>query len=175
VVFTSKPKEKTPFAYPVAGTCTDVHESIQTKIEAKRTREQLLSVITLSQITMFTVDSNHRVTMLEGALIWDSHCDDNQSRWYIGEDVYEVFNRLNAQLPEGQMPPFLKPLESILSGEAAENLQEHEIGRSPPSAEASCIQWSMLILVEQPGVGTEPAFSPSSGSRDATRLPNSTG
>ncbi|KAJ4296044.1 hypothetical protein N0V88_004746 [Collariella sp. IMI 366227] len=109
------------------GTCTDINESIRTKIEAKRTREQLLSVIALSHMTMFTVDRSRKVTMLEGALIWNSQYDNNEARWYICEDVYEVFNRLNAELPEGQMPPFLKPLEQVLSGKAAEDLQEHEI------------------------------------------------
>ncbi|KAL2133801.1 hypothetical protein VTI74DRAFT_1658 [Chaetomium olivicolor] len=109
------------------GTCTDIHESIKSKVEAKMTREQLLSVIALSHMTMFTVDRSRKVTMLEGALIWNSQYDNNESRWYIGEDVYEVFNRLNAELPEGQMPPFLKPLESVLSGKATEDLEEHEI------------------------------------------------
>lgn len=113
----------------LAGTCTDVHESNEARNEIKRTRQQLLSVIALSHMTMFTVNPDRRITMLEGAMIWDSRCDNNLSRRYIGENVYEVFGRLNPQLPEGQMPPFLKPLESILAGEATEDLEEHQIGR----------------------------------------------
>ncbi|KAK0731485.1 hypothetical protein B0H67DRAFT_639877 [Lasiosphaeris hirsuta] len=109
------------------GTCTDVHESIETKLEAKQTRQQLLSVIALSHMTMFTVDLDRKVTMLEGALIWDSNCENSGSRWYIGQNVYDVFNRLNSQLPEGQMPPFLEPLESVLTGKATADFQEHEI------------------------------------------------
>ncbi|KAK3341432.1 hypothetical protein B0T25DRAFT_573814 [Lasiosphaeria hispida] len=109
------------------GTCTDVHESIETKLEAKQTRQQLLSVIALSHMTMFTVNLNSKVTMLEGALIWDSNCENNGPRWYIGQNVYDVFNRLNSQLPEGQMPPFLEPLESVLTGKATADFQEHEI------------------------------------------------
>lgn len=77
---------------------------------------------------MFTVDVDRTVTMLEGALIWDSHFDANGSKWYIGENVYDVFNRLNSQLPEGQMPHFLKPLEAILAGQVSEDIQEHEMG-----------------------------------------------
>ncbi|KAK0734425.1 hsp90-like protein [Lasiosphaeria miniovina] len=109
------------------GTCTDVHESIESKLEAKRIRQQLLSVIALSHMTMFTIDVNYKVTMLEGALIWGSNCENNGSSWYIGENVYDVFNRLNSQLPEGQMPPFLIPLDCILSGRATEDFQEHEM------------------------------------------------
>lgn len=111
------------------GTCTDVHESIETKLEAKQLREQLLSVIALSHMTVFTVDLSRQVSMLEGALIWDSDHDSNAtSRWYVGQNVYDVFNRLNSELPEGQMPEFLTPLESILAGEVTAAFQEHQIG-----------------------------------------------
>ncbi|KAK3695402.1 two-component system protein A [Podospora appendiculata] len=113
------------FCSLLTGTCTDVHESIEAKLEAKRTRQQLLSVIAHSRMTMFTVDLSRSVTMLEGSLIWDSNLD---SGVCVGENVYDVFNRLNSQLPEGQMPHFLKPLESILTGKASKDLQEHEMG-----------------------------------------------
>lgn len=83
-------------------------------------------MIRLSHMTMFTVDIKRRVTMLEGALIWDAACD--KSRWYVGMDVYDVFNRLGSA-PEGQIPPFLEPLESVLTGKATADYQEHEIGR----------------------------------------------
>ncbi|KAM7192292.1 putative signal transduction histidine-protein kinase [Rhypophila sp. PSN 637] len=109
------------------GTCTDVHESIEAKLEASRTRQQLLSVMAHSQMTMFTVDLDGKVTMLEGALIWESQGPNHNSKWYIGEDVYDVFNRLNSQLPQGQMPPFLKPLESVLAGLESDEIQEHEM------------------------------------------------
>ncbi|KAK5658801.1 hypothetical protein OQA88_1613 [Cercophora sp. LCS_1] len=113
------------------GTCTDVDESIEAKLEAKRTRQQLLSVIALSHMTMFTVDLNYQVTMLEGALIWDSDCDSGpKSQWYLGQNVYDVFNRLNTQLPEGHTPPFLEPLASVLTGQATADFQEHEINGS---------------------------------------------
>lgn len=47
------------------GTCTDVHESIETKLAARRTRLQLLSVISHAHVTIFTVDMNRKITMLE--------------------------------------------------------------------------------------------------------------
>ncbi|KAH8899319.1 hypothetical protein GQ53DRAFT_790787 [Thozetella sp. PMI_491] len=109
------------------GTCTDVHESVEAKLEAKRTRQQLLSVIAHSHVTIFTVNLHRKVTMLEGALIWDAACESNASRWYIGEDVYSVFNRLNSDLPSGQKPQFLEPMESVLKGRSPEGLQEHRI------------------------------------------------
>ncbi|KAF5627202.1 hypothetical protein F25303_10911 [Fusarium sp. NRRL 25303] len=111
------------------GTCTDVHESIQTKMSAKRTRQQLLSVIAHSHVTIFTVDPKRRVTMLEGALIWNNTHEENHdgTRWFIGENMYTVFNRLTAQLADGERPEFLEPIESLLDGKATEDLKEHGI------------------------------------------------
>ncbi|VUC35990.1 unnamed protein product [Clonostachys rosea] len=105
------------------GTCTDAHEGIQSKMDAERTRKQLLSVISHSRVTIFTADMKRRVTMLEGALIWDN---DNQnyknSEWFIGENVYTVFNRLTEQLAEGEKPDFLQPIEAVLNGQSADGV-----------------------------------------------------
>lgn len=109
------------------GTCTDVHESIEFKFNAKRTRQQLLSVIAHSQVTIFTVDPNRRITMLEGALIWNTTYEDSHepSRWYVGEDMYTVFNRLAGKVTEGEQPHFLGPIEDILDGKCKEEVSEH--------------------------------------------------
>lgn len=112
------------------GTCTDVHESIETKLTAKRTRLQLLSVIAHSQVTIFTVDPSRRVTMLEGALIWNNTVEESHDRWYIGEDMYTVFNRLTEQMPEGERPDWLQPIEDLLDGKREEDAKEHELGKS---------------------------------------------
>ncbi|PFH55975.1 hypothetical protein XA68_17249 [Ophiocordyceps unilateralis] len=111
------------------GTCTDVHESMETKFAAKRTRQQLLSVIAHSHVTIFTVDPSRLVTMLEGALIWDSTYEENHdgSRWFVGQNMYTVFNRLTEQLPEGERPEFLRPIEDIIDGLSTEDVREHTI------------------------------------------------
>jgi len=107
-----------------------VHESIETKLNAKRTRQQLLSVIAHSHVTLFTVDPNRRVTMLEGALIWNNTYEENDKpRWYIGEDMYTVFNRLTEQMPEGERPDWLQPIEDVLEGKRTEDVKEHGLGK----------------------------------------------
>lgn len=113
------------------GTCTDVHEGIQTKINAKRLRQQLLSVIAHSHVTLFTVDMRRRVTMFEGALIWNSsHEESNDGLpWFIGEDMYTVFERVVAQMAEREQPDFLRPIEHILDGKMAEFVKEHKLGK----------------------------------------------
>lgn len=111
------------------GTCTDVHESMETKLSAKRTRQQLLSVIAHSHVTIFTTDSKRRITMLEGALIWDSTNEDQEdSRWFIGEDVYSVFERLTEHLAQNNQSrtSFLGPLEDVLDGKIEEDVVAEE-------------------------------------------------
>lgn len=100
-------------------------------MSAKRTRQQLLSVIAHSHVTIFTVDPKRRVTMLEGALIWNNTHEENHdgTRWFIGENMYTVFNRLTAQLADGERPEFLEPIELLLDGKATEDLKEHGIGK----------------------------------------------
>lgn len=96
---------------------------------------QLLSVIAHSRVTIFTIDTDQKVTMLEGALIWDTTTDDNNHRedrrWYIGENVYQVFNRLTERLGEGEQPKFLQPIEAVLKGADPEHVvaEEHPFSK----------------------------------------------
>lgn len=112
------------------GTCTDVHEGIETKLAAKRLRQQLLNVIRHSHVTIFTIDTQRQVTMLEGALIWDTNSEDNleNSQWFVGENIYKVFNRLTEHLAEGVQPQFLEPIEDILHGQSSDGIgvDEHQ-------------------------------------------------
>jgi hypothetical protein len=110
-----------------AGSCTNrAHKNIEARIvQAERNQEQFLSAARLSHVTLFTVDLERTVTMLEGALVYDSG-----SKWYIGENVYNVFNQLNSRVANGPFPPFLEPIEPILSGTAHESTRDYEIGAS---------------------------------------------
>lgn len=109
---------------------------METTFAAKRTRQQLLSVIAHSQVAIFTVDPGRLVTMLEGALIWNNTYEETHdvSRWFIGENMYTVFNRLTEQLPEGERPEFLRPIEDILDGKSTEDVEEHVIGMGSVSS-----------------------------------------
>jgi hypothetical protein len=72
------------------------------------------------------------MTMLEGALIWNNTYEDlhDASRWYIGENVYTVYNRLAHHVPEGEKLEFLRPIEDILQGRSTEDVREHGLGKS---------------------------------------------
>lgn len=115
------------------GTCTDANEILESRHEAKRTRQQLLSVIAHAQVTVFQVDLQRKITMLEGALKEEAPAARERSpRWYIGQDVYQVFNTLSHKEAHvsSSRQKFLEPIETIITGQPTEDLQEHVIGES---------------------------------------------
>lgn len=112
------------------GTCTDVHEGIETRLAARRMRQQLLSVITHAHITIFTVDLDGKITMLEGALIWDSNSSGPESpgsKWYMGVSVEEVFTRMHPELDPSECPDFSSATEAIFSQRSTNVVIEHAI------------------------------------------------
>ncbi|KAF7911357.1 uncharacterized protein EAF01_002864 [Botrytis porri] len=122
------------------GTCTDIHEAVMSRFEAKRLRQQLLSVITHAQVTLFSVDRHRKINLLEGSFIWDLDSDVGSSDEsvagsgkargsdYIGKNVYEVFSHPNNQRQRHDMiPSSLQPIEDILTGKIMEDMQEHVI------------------------------------------------
>lgn len=114
------------------GTCTDVHEGIEAKLAARRTRQQLLSVIAHAHVTIFTVDCNRKITMLEGALMENAEVNQNSGNpWYIGGNVDAVFNRLHPELPDGQRPDFLSAIDAIIDQRAGDVVVEHSISKLP--------------------------------------------
>lgn len=127
------------------GTCTDANESIESRREVERTWQQLLTVISHAQVTVFQVDTQRRVTMLEGAMVEEALGGHNFGpRWYVGQDMYKVFGELSRAADERQQR-FLGPIETILGGHPSEILQEDEI-RKPfgPDAQYLVYGWQRL-------------------------------
>lgn len=104
------------------GTCTDIHELVQARQEAKRTREQLLNVIKLAKITVWQLNSQRILTFLEGKLMWED--EDDVSSESVGKDVSEVFGKHNAKV---DLPLYIEPIERILEGKITEQTSEHHI------------------------------------------------
>ncbi|KAI1105621.1 hypothetical protein F4804DRAFT_341087 [Jackrogersella minutella] len=118
------------------GTCTDVHEALEAKMTAKQTREQLLSVLIHAQTTIFAVDHDLKVTMLEGALTWNAgrgdtvgdDTDRTDPKTYVGKSIEKVFTDLNPHLRSDDFPEFLEPLKHVLTGEhPTESVHEHKL------------------------------------------------
>ncbi|KAB8304182.1 hypothetical protein EYC80_003601 [Monilinia laxa] len=121
------------------GTCTDIHETVISRFEAKRLRQQLLSVITHAQVTLFSVDRHRRINLLEGSFIWDLESEIGSSDEsvagsgkpkgddYIGKNVYDVFTQSSHRKRHDMIPSSLQPIEDILTGKIMEDIQEHTI------------------------------------------------
>lgn len=87
-------------------------------------------------MTLFSVDRNRKITLLEGSFIWDLESDlgsgdesgsGKQSRGedYIGKNVYDVFYQSNTPHRRDEIPASLRPIEDILTGKTMEDVHEH--------------------------------------------------
>ena len=93
-----------------------------------------MSVIGHAQVTLFSVDRNRRITLLEGSFIWDLDSEGGsgdeggkgtKGEDYIGKNIYDVFHNTGDPHKEGNVPASLQPIEDILTGKILEDVQEH--------------------------------------------------
>jgi signal transduction histidine kinase len=97
-------------------------------------RQQLQYVITHAQVTIFSVDKNRNLTLLEGAFIWDLEGDARldesgnakvaKGDHYIGKNINEILGSRSKKGRDNEIPVFLKPVEDILSGKATGSVHE---------------------------------------------------
>ncbi|KAH8596584.1 hypothetical protein B0O99DRAFT_509494 [Bisporella sp. PMI_857] len=126
------------------GSCTDIHGAVEQRFESRRLRQQLLSVISHAQVTLFSVDRNRNLVLLEGSFIWDMNGEGggsdttegnnkgSRSEEFIGRNIYEVFSLTGgrrildtAWSGNEEIPPSLAPIEDILTGRSMEDIHEH--------------------------------------------------
>ncbi|KAL8848674.1 MAG: hypothetical protein Q9198_011177, partial [Flavoplaca austrocitrina] len=105
------------------GTCTDIHDQVQARQEAKTMRQQLLNVIKHAKTTVWAVDHNRNLTFLQGILMWDEN-DEGIGEESIGKNVYDVFNQHQGKV---DLPRWKPPMEEILNGMACEKISEHHV------------------------------------------------
>jgi hypothetical protein len=86
--------------------------------------------------------------MLEGALLWKNTRGQapTDNNWYIGENIYNVFNRLTEQSQEGEKPEWLRPVDGILEGSVAEGVVEHRLGKCKSNEWGVLGSWSLMPL-----------------------------
>ena len=104
------------------GTCTDIHDLVEARQIAKRTREQLLNVIKHALVTVWAVNRNRELTFLEGDLMWDENSDCEETS--IGKNIYTVFGQHKGK---DHLPLYQEPIDRILGGEDSERISEHFI------------------------------------------------
>jgi PAS domain S-box-containing protein len=105
------------------GTCTDIHDQVESRLAAKQTREKLLNVIDHAKVTVWAVDRERNLTFLEGKLMWDVEEQDIVPE-ALGNNIYDVFARHEGQY---DLPLYKEPIEKIFNEEAKEQISEHHI------------------------------------------------
>ncbi|MCJ1283766.1 hypothetical protein MMC26_003097 [Xylographa opegraphella] len=105
------------------GSLSDIHESVEARQAAKRTREQLLNVIKHAQVTVWAIDRLRQLTFLEGNLMWDPD-EKYLNEDVLGKNIYEVFGQHQGIV---DLPHYRAPIEDILNGKATEQIAEHHI------------------------------------------------
>ncbi|KAI5366460.1 Putative PAS domain, signal transduction response regulator, receiver domain, CheY-like superfamily [Septoria linicola] len=106
------------------GTCTDIHDLVLAREEAKQTRLQLGRVIEHANITLWTVDPNLNLTLSEGRAMSNDPMDlDPETRRhnYIGKPISWIFERQNRK---EEQEAFEKPIRRILEKRRSEETIE---------------------------------------------------
>ena len=105
------------------GSCTDIHELVETRRLAKETREQLLNVIKHAKVTVWAVNSQRTLSFLEGRLMWEGETMGHKVQKHIGRNIYDVFAEHNG---ESETIIFRRALEKMFSGDIEEHNREHQ-------------------------------------------------
>lgn len=102
------------------GTCTDIHDLVETREQAKQTREQLLRVIEHAKITLWAVDKEKRLILHEGSQIWTAKAERLSDSPDYGRNVFDLFaeNRNNKDVDQTSL--FKHAIDAILGGKTTD-------------------------------------------------------
>lgn len=90
------------------GTCTDIHDLVMARQEARGTRLQLQQVIAHAKILLWAVNRENKMTLLEGDMKWRS---DEQKKELLGRDIFEIFG-----FSGRDQDRWREPIQEILNG-----------------------------------------------------------
>jgi len=96
------------------GTCTDIHDVVEARQAAKDTREQMRRVIEHAHVTLWAINKERKLTVLEGSLAW-RNLSDPTGEEMLGKDIAKLF---------GQGHAMIGPTERVLRGDIKEELME---------------------------------------------------
>jgi PAS domain S-box-containing protein len=97
------------------GTCTDIHDLVMARQEARRTREQLQQVIAHAKILLWAVNRDNKLVLLEGDMKWK----DKNRKELLGKDLYEMFG-----LSGVDRDRWREPIQEILNGKQQDEIVE---------------------------------------------------
>jgi PAS domain S-box-containing protein len=108
------------------GTCTDIHDLVLTREEAKQTRAQLERVIEHARITLWAVDMDRNLSLFEGQHMYEATPNQVQRKKqdFLGVSIWDIFRE---QGRDNELHRYRKPLEGILTGKTDDETIEVEV------------------------------------------------
>ena len=98
------------------GTCTDIHDLVLARQQARRTREQLQQVMQHAKILLWAINRDNKVVLLEG----DFHAEgDLQKEDLLGKDIYDAFKMSGVDQKRWE-----EPIQEILNGKQQDEIVE---------------------------------------------------
>ncbi|KAF2831375.1 putative histidine kinase HHK6p [Ophiobolus disseminans] len=98
------------------GTCTDIHDLVMARQEARRTRLQLQQVIAHAKILLWAVNRDNKLVLLEGDTKWRT---DEEKTELMGKDVYDMFGFSGVDRERWRAP-----IQEILNGKQQDEIVE---------------------------------------------------
>ena len=105
------------------GLYTDIDDLVEAQIAAKQAKEHLLDVIKLAKVTVWVINTNHKITLLEGELMWQDEPPEFMQQ-ALGQDVFEAFGKHQSK---AEFDAYRKIVERILRGDLSEWVAEHQV------------------------------------------------
>ncbi|KAH6694228.1 M4WV, histidine kinase-group IX protein [Leptodontidium sp. MPI-SDFR-AT-0119] len=109
------------------GTNTDIHDLVMARIEAARSRLQVLTVLAHAEVNLFSINKDKIITMAEGDMRWNADTnlyDVNNKSSLIGQDAIAVAQSTQP----GGIPDYEKNILAILDGTLGVAQSEDVIG-----------------------------------------------
>lgn len=105
------------------GSYTDIHDLVEARQEAKNTREQFLSLIKHSKVTIWAIDRGHNIIFLEGELMWQDESPEFMKE-AIGKNVFKYFGEHRGKKVWDMFEDLIR---AILDGKVKEWSAEHQV------------------------------------------------
>ncbi|KAF2636699.1 putative histidine kinase group protein-like protein [Massarina eburnea CBS 473.64] len=96
------------------GTCTDIHDLVEARQAARQTKAQLLRVIEHAKVTLWAVNRESELTLLEGER---PGLDSGDA---LGKNIFEYF---------GDVENWRRSIEGIMAGKAQDEIIERLVGQ----------------------------------------------
>lgn len=113
------------------GTCTDIHDLVMAREEAKQTKAQLEQVVEHAQITLWAVDKDFKLTLAEGKpmspdkpgarLSAEPYHGNNKN---VGKTIWEIFAEQGRQ---SEQPSFERPIRNVITGRLPDETIETQV------------------------------------------------